>query len=94
MKAPCVYILSSINRKVLYIGVTSNLKGRVWQHKSHYFPSFTSRYHVTRLVYFEVHDEMEHAIEKEKKLKFWRRSWKDALITEMNPEWNDLYETL
>ncbi|WP_119008249.1 GIY-YIG nuclease family protein [Vibrio superstes] len=94
MKQPSVYILSSINRNVLYIGVTSNLKGRVWQHKRHLLPGFTLRYHVTRLVYFEVHDDMEHAIEREKRLKCWRRAWKEALIESKNPKWNDLYDGL
>ncbi|MFB9136414.1 GIY-YIG nuclease family protein [Vibrio olivae] len=93
-KQPCVYILTSRNRKVLYIGVTSQLKQRVWQHKHKVSAGFTAKYNVCDLVYYELFGSMKEAIEREKQLKRWRRSWKDELIVSMNPRWDDLYESL
>ncbi|TKF90727.1 GIY-YIG nuclease family protein [Vibrio breoganii] len=93
-KHPCVYILSSPNKNVLYIGVTSNLPARVWQHKSKVVEGFTYKYNVSKLVYYEAHDSMESAIAREKQLKTWNRSWKEHLVVKTNPEWKDLYEEL
>ncbi|MEZ9669491.1 GIY-YIG nuclease family protein [Vibrio breoganii] len=93
-KHPCVYILSSPNKNVLYIGVTSNLPARAWQHKSKVVEGFTYKYNVSKLVYYEVHDSMESAITREKQLKTWNRAWKENLVVKMNPEWKDLYEEL
>ncbi|MEZ9876788.1 GIY-YIG nuclease family protein [Vibrio breoganii] len=93
-KHPCVYILSSPNKNVLYIGVTSNLPARVWQHKSKVVEGFTYKYNVSKLVYYEAHDSMESAITREKQLKTWNRAWKENLVVKMNPEWKDLYEEL
>ncbi|MEZ9131997.1 GIY-YIG nuclease family protein [Vibrio breoganii] len=93
-KHPCVYILSSLNKNVLYIGVTSNLPARVWQHKSKVVEGFTYKYNVSKLVYYEAHDSMESAITREKQLKTWNRAWKENLVVKMNPEWKDLYEEL
>ena len=84
-----VYILSS-QRRVLYIGVTSNIEQRVSQHKRHVFRGFTAKYNVTSLVYFERYDSVRTAIRREKNLKDWRREKKIALIEAANPEWRDL----
>ncbi|PMM52051.1 GIY-YIG nuclease family protein [Vibrio breoganii] len=93
-KHPCVYILSSPNKNVLYIGVTSNLPARVWQHKSKVVEGFTHKYNVSKLVYYEAHDSIESAITREKQLKTWNRAWKEHLVAKMNPEWRDLYKEL
>jgi putative endonuclease len=89
-----VYILASAKHGTLYIGITSNLIRRVYEHKTKVVPGFTKRYGVTKLVYFEIFDEALSAIEREKKLKKWRRDWKIRLIEEANPGWDDLYEGL
>ena len=90
MKLYYVYILASI-RRVIYVGVSSELEKRLAEHKSHKYPkSFTSQYNVTRLVYCEEYTRVEDAIAREKQLKRWRRSKKTALIERMNPEWADL----
>ena len=94
LKQPCVYILSSSNQKVLYIGVTSQLKERIWQHKNKQVDGFTMRYGVNVLVYYELHETMESAIYKEKQLKRWKRAWKVTLIEKMNPNYKDLSLTL
>ena len=91
MKQPAVYILASKRNGTLYVGVTSNLAQRVWQHKEHLVEGFTRRYNVCRLVWFELHGCMESAILREKRMKRWRRAWKVRLIEEANPEWKDLY---
>lgn len=89
-----VYIMASTPKGTLYIGVTSNLVQRVWQHKQDLVEGFTRRYGVKMLVYFESHDTAEHAIVREKQLKKWRRAWKVELIEESNSEWRDLYDTI
>jgi putative endonuclease len=89
-----VYILASRRNGTLYIGVTSNLAARVWQHKIKAVPGFTARYGCDRLVFYEVHDSAEAAITREKQLKEWRRDWKIALIERDNPDWLDLYDSL
>lgn len=90
IKSPCVYIMASGRNGTLYIGVTSNLIQRVFQHK-HDKKGFTGRYHVFDLVYLESHTSMEAAILREKQLKEWHRQWKLRLIEEKNPEWKDLW---
>ncbi|MGD9472843.1 MAG: GIY-YIG nuclease family protein [Novosphingobium sp.] len=87
---PCVYILASGQYGTLYIGVTSDLPARLWQHRNGALPGFTSRYHVHRLVRFEMFDDMENAITREKQLKRWHRQWKINLIEQGNPHWVDL----
>ena len=87
---PVVYILADKPYGTLYIGVTSNLAGRLEAHRSDAVEGFTKRYGVHTLVYFEVHSEMYEAIQREKRLKKWNRAWKIRLIEEMNPEWKDL----
>jgi len=89
-----VYILSNLRNSVLYIGVTSNLIKRVWEHKKHLVHGFTSRYNVTKLVYYEVFDSIEDAITREKQLKGGSREKKINLIESKNPEWLDLYQSL
>ena len=88
---PCVYILASGRNGALYVGVTSNLPQRVWQHKSDLISGFTRRYRVHMLVWYEVHETMESAITREKRIKGWRRAWKVDLIETANPQWRDLY---
>ena len=94
MKTPCVYILSSKRNGTLYIGVTSNLVQRAWEHKNNFVDGFTKRYAVHNLVWYEVHDSMESAIAREKALKRWKRAWKIRLIEESNPSWKDLYSEI
>ncbi len=89
-RQPCVYILASGNHGTLYIGVTSNLVGRLWQHRTNALPGFTARYHVDRLVRFELFADLERAIAREKQLKRWHRQWKINLIEADNPDWHDL----
>lgn len=89
-RQPCVYILASQPRGTMYIGVTSNLIGRLWTHRAAVKPGFTERYGVDRLVYFERFDEMLPAIAREKQLKRWHRQWKINLIESLNPDWHDL----
>ena len=92
MKQPVVYILASEPYGTLYIGVTADLAARVEAHRSGSVEGFTREYGVHRLVYFELHEEMYEAIQREKRLKKWNRAWKVRLIEEMNPEWKDLSE--
>ena len=91
-KQPCVYIVTNCPHGVLYIGVTSDLTKRVWQHRSGDVAGFTKRYNCQRLVWFELFGEMESAIAREKQLKNWRRDWKLNLVKESNPDWRDLAE--
>ena len=94
MKQPCVYLLASRRNGTLYTGVTSNLIQRVWQHKNNLVDGFTKKYGVHTLVWFEVHQIMSSAIEREKAIKEWRRAWKIELIESVNPQWRDLYEDI
>jgi putative endonuclease len=93
-KQPAVYILASGRNGTLYIGVTSNLVQRAWQHREHLLRGFTGKYGVDTLVHFEQFGTMEHAITREKRLKKWDRAWKLRLIEQMNPEWRDLWPEL
>jgi len=93
-KQPAVYILASKPKDTLYIGVTSNLPQRIWQHKSDFVAGFTQRYQVHLLVYFELHETMPSALTREKQMKAWKRQWKINLIEAQNPNWNDLYSTI
>ena len=87
----CVYILASRNNTVIYTGVTSQLKQRVYQHKKHFVPGFTKRYNVDKLVYYEATENILSAIDREKQIKSWSRQKKNQLIESMNPEWRELY---
>lgn len=89
-----LYILTNKPNGVLYIGVTSHLIKRVYEHKTHAVSGFSSRYHLTKLVYYEVYDDISEAILREKRMKKWKRDWKIELIEQHNPHWNDVYESL
>ncbi len=93
-KHPCVYILTNKKNGTLYVGVTSNLAKRIWQHKNRLIDGFTKDYALDMLVWFEVHDAMESAILREKRIKRWRRNWKLELVNKLNPYWHDLYDEL
>ncbi len=89
-----VYLLSSKPYGTLYVGVTSNLAKRVWEHKSKAVPGFTTKYGVDRLVWYEAHEDWESAIQREKRIKEWKRDWKIEMIERDNPRWLDLYRDL
>ena len=89
-----VYILASKIGGTLYIGVTNNLVRRVYQHREKFVEGFTKQYDVTRLVYYEVHSDIEAAITREKQMKKWNRAWKIRLIEEDNPNWDNLYKRI
>jgi putative endonuclease len=89
-----VYILSSKRNGTLYIGVTSELAKRIWEHKSKLVKGFTEKYGVDKLVYYEVYASAENAILREKQLKKWNRPWKLRLIEEKNPNWIDLFDEI
>ena len=93
-KQPAVYILASKRNGTLYVGVTSALAKRVWQHKNNLVEGFTKRYSIHQLVWYELHDTMENAVIREKRIKEWKRKWKLDLIEEMNPAWKDLYDKI
>ena len=93
-KQPTVYILASHRNGTLYTGVTSNLPARIWQHKNDMVEGFTKKYGVHTLVYYEVHEDMQSAINREKQIKRWKRAWKLALIEKQNPTWRDLSDAL
>jgi len=94
MKQPCVYIMASKPNGTLYVGVTSDLIQRVWQHKESLVKGFTSKYNIKMLVWYELHGSMQEAITREKSIKKWQRQWKIELIVSINPEWEDLFPTL
>ncbi|MEL6366085.1 MAG: GIY-YIG nuclease family protein [Pseudomonadota bacterium] len=94
MKGGWVYILASRRNGTLYVGVTSDLGRRVFEHKQNLTPGFTSKYNVHDLVFAERFEEIDEAIAFEKRIKKWRRAWKIELIEKDNPQWKDLYETL
>ena len=93
-KQPCVYILASHRNGTLYVGVTSDLIRRVWEHKNGLAEGFTKRYAVHDLVWYEVHETMESAIGREKAIKEWKRNWKLEMIEKGNPDWKDIYNEL
>jgi len=88
------YILASKRNGTLYVGVTSDLIKRVWQHRNNLVDGFTQKYGVHKLVYFEQHGDIERAIHREKRLKEWQRKWKLELIEKNNPSWRDLYSEI
>jgi putative endonuclease len=94
MKGGFAYIISNKREGVLYVGVTSDLQKRAWEHREGAVPGFTKRYGLKLLVYFEWHDEITLAIQREKNIKHWSRAWKIELIEGMNPDWKDLFDTL
>ncbi len=93
-KQPSVYILASQRNGTLYIGVTSDLIKRIWEHKNNQVEGFSMQYNVHTLVWYELHESMESAIAREKALKNWKRDWKIDLIEQTNPNWQDLYSEI
>jgi putative endonuclease len=92
MNEIAVYLLASGYNGTLYVGVTSHLSQRIWQHKHNIYAGFTKKYSVKRLVWYEMHSEIIAAIQREKQIKKWNRAWKIRLIEEKNPYWEDLYQ--
>lgn len=92
MKQPVTHIITNKAKGVLYIGVTSHLQKRIWEHKEKFEEGFSKKYNCHQLVYFETHETMEDSILREKQLKAWKRDWKIRLIEEHNPNWCDMYE--
>ena len=93
-KLPSIYILTNKPLGTMYIGVTSNLPQRIWQHKTKVTKGFTEKYNLNKIVWYEAHEDMMSAIQREKALKAWKRDWKIRIIEEMNPLWRDLYDDL
>ena len=93
-KLPCVYILTNKPLGTLYIGVTSNLPQRIWQHKTKVTKGFTEKYNLNKIVWYEAHEDIMSVMQREKALKVWKRDWKIRIIEEMNPLWRDLYVDL
>ncbi|MDB5507223.1 MAG: hypothetical protein JWR75_1861 [Devosia sp.] len=89
-----VYILASQRNGTIYIGATTNLIKRTWEHKNDVVPGFTKDYSVHTLVWFETHSGIYNALQRERTMKHWKRLWKVALIEANNPEWNDLYDEI
>ncbi len=89
-----VYILASGRNGTLYIGITNDLKRRVWEHRNELVKGFTKEYGIHNLVWYEIHEDIEQAILREKRLKKWKRIWKIEEINKINPEWNDLYDQI
>lgn len=89
-----VYILASFHNRVLYVGMTSELPKRIWEHKNKVISGFTAKYNVDRLVYYELHDDAENAVKRERNIKEWKRAWKIELVEKENPDWHDLYEKI
>lgn len=94
MKSYYVYIITNKANQVLYIGVTSDLKKRIFEHKEKLVKGFTKKYNLNKLVYFEATNDIEGAITREKQMKKWNRKWKINLINKFNPDWKDLYNEL
>jgi putative endonuclease len=86
-----IYIVTNKPNGILYLGVTSNLQRRIWEHREGILPGFTKRYGLKRLVYVERHSSISHAIQRERSMKHWSRTWKVRLILAANPNWDDLY---
>lgn len=89
-----IYLITNKKNGTLYIGVTRDLKKRIWQHKNQIVNGFSKRYNLKRLVYYEIYDDYWIAAEREKCMKKWNRDWKITLIEKENPEWNDLYDCI
>jgi putative endonuclease len=89
-----VYVMTNRPNGTLYVGVTNDLARRVWEHREGVGEGFTKRYGLKRLVYFERHDDIGRAIQREKNIKHWPRAWKVRIILDANPSWDDLYDTL
>lgn len=93
-KQPCVYIMTNKRQGTLYVGITSNILRRTWQHRTGQIPGFTKKYQLHMLVFFEFLASFPDAIKREKQIKHWKRRWKIGLIEKENPEWEDLYRRI
>ncbi len=89
-----VYILAKARNSTFYVGITSNLPKRIWEHKNDIADGFTKKYGIKTLVYYEIFDDPQNAIRREKRLKKWNRAWKINIIEKINPKWHDLYESI
>jgi putative endonuclease len=89
-----VYILASRKDGAIYVGITNDIARRIYEHRIKAVRGFTSKYNITRLVWFEIYDDPISAISREKELKKWKRAWKVQLVEAQNPQWNDLYESI
>jgi putative endonuclease len=89
-----VYILASRRDGAIYVGITNDLVRRTYEHRSKAVPGFTAKYNITRLVWFEIYDDLISAISREKESKKWKRAWKVQLVEKTNPTWDDLYESI
>ncbi|MBA2654121.1 MAG: GIY-YIG nuclease family protein [Gammaproteobacteria bacterium] len=94
MKESFVYILANRRNGTLYVGSTSDLVKRVWEHKNNLTPGFTAKYNIHQLVYYEAHQEIMEAARRERRLKNWCREWKINIIEKFNPTWRDLYSEI
>jgi putative endonuclease len=94
LKQPAVYILASKRNGTLYVGVTSDLQKRAWEHENELVDGFTKKYEVHKLVYYELYADMVSVITREKQMKKWNRAWKLELIERENPDWNDLWDAI
>ena len=94
MKTYFIYIMTNQNNKVLYVGVTSNLTKRVNEHRNGIFEGFTKKYNCKKLVWYRQTNDINSAIQEEKRIKKWKREFKENVINEMNPRWNDLFEEI
>ena len=94
MKQSFVYMMTNKKKGTIYTGVTGNLPSRVWQHKNNVIEGFTKQYKLHQLVYFEQCEDIRTAIQREKRIKKWKRAWKVELIEKLNPDWKDLYEEI
>lgn len=94
MQGGWVYVMTNRPNGTLYVGVTSDLARRAWEHREGIVDGFTRRYGLKRLVYMEHHDDIRAAIQREKNIKHWPRTWKVRLILAVNPDWRDLYDSL
>src|SRR5262245_23014585 len=94
MENAFVYIIASRRNGTLYVGSTTNLMQRIWEHKNNIVPGFTSKYKVHQLVYYEMHQDIMEAARRERRIKNWRRKWKLSIIEKLNPTWRDLYEEI
>ncbi len=89
-----VYMLTNKYKNVFYVGITNDIYGRIWEHKTKTFKGFSSKYNIDRLVYYEIFEDVDEAITKEKKIKRWNREWKVDMINDFNPTWKDLYNDI
>ena len=94
MEESYVYILASRRNGTLYVGLTTDLVKRIWEHKNNIFPGFTTKYNVNQLVYYEMHQDIMEAARRERRLKNWCRKWKLNIIEQLNPSWRDLYDEI